>query len=130
MEFKNTATKLVYQDIKTRYNKATINKHELASELSISEATIDRYIKMGYGIPPYTRIGNQTKANASQRWAIVDVAEYIAGNQVKMDHDASFEIPELDLGDKEELNFDIPEVDLGEIDDYDISNAKFGELDE
>ncbi len=111
MKFKNKEAKLIYQDIKTRYNKATINKHELAKELSLGEGSIDRYIGLGYGIPPYMRIGDQTKANASQRWAIVDVAEYLAGRKVKMDG-----VPDLKQG------MDMQEVDKA------INNFKGGNM--
>jgi len=68
-------TQLIYNDLKSRYNKATINKREMANELSISPSTIDLYMAKGYGLPNYKKLG--TAKNATVRFNIVDVAHFL-----------------------------------------------------
>ena len=58
MEFTNPQTQLIYQDLKSRYNKASINKKELANELDVSISTIDLYMSKSIGIPNYKKLGN------------------------------------------------------------------------
>ena len=75
MKFSNPQTELMYQDLKSRYNKATISKKEYANEVGSSVSTIDLYISKGVGIPNYKKLG--TAKNARVRFNIIDVAEYL-----------------------------------------------------
>ena len=75
LKFTNPQTELVYQDLKSRYNKATLTKKELANEFTVSTSTIDLYISKGIGIPNYKKLG--TAKNAKVIFNIIDVAEYL-----------------------------------------------------
>ena len=72
----NPQTQLIYQDLKTRYKKATLSKKEMASELGVSLSTLDKYIKDGLGIPNYKKLGKAK--NAKVIFNIVDVAVFLA----------------------------------------------------
>ncbi|MDM5264562.1 hypothetical protein PF327_10190 [Sulfurovum sp. XTW-4] len=72
----NQQQKLIYNDLKTRYNKSTLSKSEMANELGISYSTIDGYISKGYGIPNYKKLG--TAKNAKVIFNIIDVAEFLS----------------------------------------------------
>ena len=76
LKFKNPQTELVYQDLKSRYNKATLTKKELANAFTVSTSTIDLYISKGIGIPNYKKLG--TAKNAKVVFNIIDVAEYLS----------------------------------------------------
>ena len=76
LKFTNPQTELVYQDLKSRYNKATLTKIELANEFTVSTSTIDLYISKGIGIPNYKKLG--TAKNAKVVFNIIDVAEYLS----------------------------------------------------
>lgn len=76
LKFTNPQTELVYQDLKSRYNKATLTKKELANEFTVSTSTIDLYISKGIGIPNYKKLG--TAKNAKVIFNIIDVAEYLS----------------------------------------------------
>ncbi|KAB7884976.1 hypothetical protein [Poseidonibacter ostreae] len=76
LKFTNPQTELVYQDLKSRYNKATLTKKELANEFTVSTSTIDLYISKGIGIPNYKKLG--TAKNAKVVFNIIDVAEYLS----------------------------------------------------
>jgi len=67
---------LIYQDLKSRYKRATISKREMAYELNISYSTIDNYIAKGYGICSYKKLG--TAKNAKVIFNIIDVSEFLA----------------------------------------------------
>lgn len=75
LKFTNPQTELIYQDLKSRYNKATLTKKELANEFTVSTSTIDLYISKGIGIPNYKKLG--TAKNAKVIFNIIDVAEYL-----------------------------------------------------
>ena len=75
LKFTNPQTELIYQDLKSRYNKATLTKKELANEFTVSVSTIDLYISKGVGIPNYKKLG--TAKNSKVIFLIVDVAEYL-----------------------------------------------------
>ena len=66
---------LIYDDLRTRY-KASLSKKNLADELDVSIATIDRYIANGLGLPPYKKLGKAK--NAKVVFNIIDVAEFLA----------------------------------------------------
>lgn len=72
----NQQQELIYNDLKTRYNKATMSKTEMAQELGISYSTIDNYIARGYGLPNYKKLGNAK--NAKVVFNIIDVAEFLS----------------------------------------------------
>ena len=76
LKFTNPQTELVYQDLKSRYNKATLTKKELANEFTVSTSTIDLYISKGIGIPNYKKLG--TAKNSKVIFNIIDVAEYLS----------------------------------------------------
>jgi predicted DNA-binding transcriptional regulator AlpA len=67
---------LIYNDLQTRYKRATISKREMANELGISYSTIDNYIAKGYGIPNYKKLGK--KANSKVVFSLIDVAEFLS----------------------------------------------------
>ena len=72
----NQQQELIYNDLKTRYNKSTISKSEMASELGISYSTRDGYISKGYGIPNYKKLG--IAKNAKVVFNIIDVSEFLS----------------------------------------------------
>jgi len=74
----NNQTQLIYNDLRTRYKKATLSKAEIAYELGVSIATLDRYIKNGYGLPNYKKIGNSKAKNGRLIFNIIDVAEFLS----------------------------------------------------
>ncbi len=76
MEFKTPQSQLIYEDLKSRYNKATLTKKELAKEFTVSVSTIDLYISKGIGVPNYKKLGKAK--NAKVVFNIIDVAEYLA----------------------------------------------------
>ncbi len=76
MEFTSKQAQLIYEDLKSRYNKATLTKKELAKELTVSTSTIDLYISKGIGIPNYKKLGKAK--NAKVVFNIIDIAEYLA----------------------------------------------------
>ena len=45
-----------------KYNKAGINRPELAEELDVSLSTVDRQLNLGIGLPDFKRIGNGKRA--------------------------------------------------------------------
>ena len=71
-----TQQQLIYQDLQTRYKRATISKRELSHEMGISYSTIDGYISKAYGIPNYKKLG--TAKNAKVIFNIIDVAEFLS----------------------------------------------------
>ncbi len=76
LKFTTPQTELIYKDLQSRYNRATINKKELANEFNCSIATIDLYMQKGIGIPNYKKLG--TAKNAKVVFNIIDVAEYLS----------------------------------------------------
>ena len=77
----NQQQELIYNDLKTRYNKSTLSKREMANELGISYSTIDGYIAKGYGVPSYRKIGHQR--NARVLFSLREVSEYLAAQTVQ-----------------------------------------------
>lgn len=72
----NPQQTLIYDELKLKYNRATISKREMAHELNISYSTIDNYIAKGYGICNYKKLGNAK--NAKVVFNIIDVAEFLS----------------------------------------------------
>lgn len=65
----------ILKDLTSRYNKAVLNKKELANELNCSVSAINNYISKGYGIPSYKKMGDAK--NARVVFPIVHVASYL-----------------------------------------------------
>ena len=80
LTFTNPQSELIYQDLKSRHKKATLNKKELANELGVSVSTVDLYISKGMGIPNYKKLG--TAKNAKVVFNIIDLAEFLS-NTIK-----------------------------------------------
>jgi len=78
--FTNPQSLLIYQDLKSRYKKATVNKKELASELGVSVSTVDLYISKNMGIPNYKKLG--AAKNSKVVFTIIDLAEFLS-NTIK-----------------------------------------------
>ena len=76
LKFTNPQSELIYQDLKSRYNKSTINKKEIANEFGVSTSTIDLYISKGVGIPNYKKLG--IAKNSKVVFNIIDVAEFLS----------------------------------------------------
>ena len=66
----------IYNDLSSRYKKASLSKKELAHELGVSYSSIDTYLARGYGLPNYKKLG--TAKNAKVIFNIVDVAEFLS----------------------------------------------------
>ncbi|QOY55899.1 hypothetical protein HUE87_09040 [Candidatus Sulfurimonas marisnigri] len=71
---------LIYQDLKSRYLGATVNKKQIAMELGVSVSTVDLYISKNMGIPNYKKLG--TAKNAKVVFTIIDLAEFLS-NTIK-----------------------------------------------
>lgn len=68
-------TQQIYNDLKSKYQRSTISKRELANELNISSSTIDLYISKGYGLPPYKKLGKSK--NGRVFFNLIDVANFL-----------------------------------------------------
>lgn len=69
----------ILQMLMSKYDTATITKQQLAKEMCVSLSTIDKLIAKGNVLPKPIKIG--TGVNASIRFSITDIAEYITNNQ-------------------------------------------------
>ena len=69
-------SKQIHEDLNSRYNKSTLSKKELASELGMSVSSINTYICKGEGIPQYIKIGNAK--NGKVLFPIVNVVDYLS----------------------------------------------------
>ncbi|QFR42883.1 hypothetical protein [Sulfurimonas xiamenensis] len=69
----NTA---IYEDLKNRYQKTTLNKKELAHELGVSVSAVNNYIVKGYGVPQYKKLGDAK--NAKVVFPLPCVADYLS----------------------------------------------------
>ena len=70
----------LYQYLIKKYGKTVISKSEMATELGISNSTLDLYIAKGTGIPPYKKLG--TAKNAKVIFNILDIATFM-NNTIK-----------------------------------------------
>lgn len=66
----------IYSELKERYGKATLSKAELAHEMGVSYSTIDNYIRLGYGLPEYKKIGKSR--NGKILFPIISVSEFLS----------------------------------------------------
>lgn len=71
----------IYNELQQRYNKATLNKKELASELGVSLSAVNNCISQGYGIPDYLKLGDAK--NARVVFPIICVVSFLS-NTVKV----------------------------------------------
>lgn len=78
---RNYFSKTIHEDFKSRYNKSTLTKKELANELGISVSSINNYIVKGVGIPEYIKVG--TGKNGTVLFPIVNVVDYLS-NTIKV----------------------------------------------
>jgi len=69
-------TKLIYNALKADGYPLFIGKKEYARITRVSTSAVDNYIKQGYGIPDYKKMGNAK--NAKVLFSLIDVAEYLA----------------------------------------------------
>ncbi len=77
MKFTNEKIEIIYRDLKSKYDKSTLDIKEVANEISCSVSTINFYLaRGGIGIPKHKKIGTSKKARVV--FSIVDVAEYLA----------------------------------------------------
>ena len=66
----------ILQDLQSRYQKAVLNKKELAYELGVSVSAINNYICQGVAIPEYCKIGDAK--NARVVFPIINIASYLS----------------------------------------------------
>ena len=66
----------IHTDLNQRYNKSTLTKKELASELGVSVSSINSYIVKGVGIPEYIKVG--TGKNGKVLFPVVNVVSYLS----------------------------------------------------
>jgi len=66
----------IYHELKSRYQKSTLNKSELAHEIGLSVGAINNYISKGYGIPKYKKLG--PSKNAPVVFPLIYVANYLS----------------------------------------------------
>ncbi len=77
----NYINKAIYEDLTNRYQKTTINKKELANELSVSVSAVNNCIVNNYGIPEYVKLGEAK--NSRVVFPIICVANYLS-NTIKV----------------------------------------------
>ena len=66
----------ILKDLQNRYQKAVLNKKELAYELGVSVSAINIYICQGVSIPEYRKIGDAK--NARVVFPIINIASYLS----------------------------------------------------
>ena len=76
MKFTNPQTEQIFNYLNDKYKKLQLNKNEFALESGQSVSTINLNIAKGINLPNYIKMG--TSKNASIRFNIFDVAEYLS----------------------------------------------------
>ena len=71
----------IYKYLLTKYNRVTINKKEMAVELGVALSTLDLYMRRGYGVPRYKKLGN--KANSRVVFTLVDIAAFLSSGLIE-----------------------------------------------
>jgi hypothetical protein len=66
--------KLMFDYLLTKYDKSSLNKSELAVELSISIPTVNRRLRDNINLPRYKQVGSRII------FPIVSVAEFLASD--------------------------------------------------
>lgn len=70
-----------YSELKMQGYDLFISKKDYAKIAGCSVSTVDNYIKKGYGIPNYKKIGSAK--NAKVLFSLIDVANYFASQTVQ-----------------------------------------------
>ena len=66
---------VIFEALNKKYEKSTLSKSELASELGIGLSTLNKYLAQGIGLPNYIKLG--TSVNSRVLFNISDVAEFL-----------------------------------------------------
>jgi len=82
MQENRTQYEEIYDYLKQKYKRATINKKELAHEMGIALSTLDLYMSKGIGLPSYKKVGSTSK-NAKVIFNINSVAQFLSENQIE-----------------------------------------------
>jgi hypothetical protein len=61
-------------------NKETLTKKELSTELGVSVSSINHYLQLGEGLPPYIRFGSKDKGRIL--FPIVNVVDYLTNTEL------------------------------------------------
>jgi len=77
----NLFSEKLYLELSERYQKSTLTKKELATELGMSVSSINNYIVKGVGIPEYIKVG--TGKNGKVLFPVVNVVDYLS-NTIKV----------------------------------------------
>ena len=70
-----------YSELKMEGYELFISKKEYSKIAVCSIATVDKYIKKGYGIPNYKKMG--PAKNARVLFSLIDVANYFASQTIQ-----------------------------------------------
>jgi len=70
-----TNKELIFSGLSAKYQKATLSKSEVATELGLSTATLDRYLALGEILPPHHKLGEAKTAKVI--FSIIDIAEFL-----------------------------------------------------
>ena len=76
MHFNSNQSQVIFEALNQKYNKSTLSKVELASELGIGLSTLNKYLVKGIGLPNYIKLG--TAINSRVLFNISDVADFLA----------------------------------------------------
>lgn len=71
----------IYSELSAQGYSLFINKKEYADIVSCSTASVDNFIRNGYGCPDYKKLGNAK--NSKVLFSLIDVANYLAGTTIK-----------------------------------------------
>ena len=71
-----TQAKLIFDELKAQGFSLFIGKREYAKITHSSLSAVDNYIKKGYGIPDYKKMGDAK--NSKVLFNLIDVANYLA----------------------------------------------------
>ena len=66
----------IYMSLKSEGYTLMASKKDYAKIIGCSISTIDNYLKEGYGIPNYKKMG--TAKNAKVLFSLIDIANYLA----------------------------------------------------
>lgn len=76
-------TKNRYKLLTQHFNKYTITKSELAKDiLGVSLSTVNRYMAMGTGVPPWKKLGSQEHSKVL--FDLLDVAIFLDNDKVRV----------------------------------------------
>ena len=75
----NDKAKLMFEQLKADGYSLFISKKEYAEIIGCSVSAVDNYIKQGYGIPDFKKIGDAK--NARVLFNLIDVVNYLSATQ-------------------------------------------------